>query len=116
MRTLSPVGLLAACIATCTGCLSERASSGIANAIVAQVIAPPTELAVSVINFSRENGRWPTNYIELTSSAKSDHRLALTNYDRVDFNQKKDGSIEIYAVAPGVTNQMTLTLEEPQRE
>jgi hypothetical protein len=66
--------------------------------------------------FQRENGRWPTNYVELSSFTNFDHRRALTNYSRIDFNQKKDGSIEIYAVALGLTNQMTLTLEEAQRK
>lgn len=62
--------------------------------------------------FQRMNGRWPDDYAELRSFNASEGGLALTNYDRVDFTQKPDGSLEICAVAPSMTNQMTLRLTD----
>jgi hypothetical protein len=112
MRALCTFSFLAACIALSTGCISDRAARGLADAVVAQVLVPPAELAVSTMSFQRRNSRWPTNYVELSSFAQSELQTTLAKYDRVDFTERSDGSLEIYAVAPGVTNQMTLRLSE----
>jgi hypothetical protein len=94
------------------GCISSKTSNAIADVLVARIVAPPLELSVSTMAFQRKHGRWPGDYAELRSFTASENGSALTNYDRVDFTQKADGRLEIYAVAPGMTNQMTLRLTD----
>ena len=119
VRETSPRSLLALmglCLMTSTGCISSKTSNAIAEILVAKIVAPPLELSVSTMAFQRKNGRWPGDYAELRSFAGSETNSALTNYDRVDFTQKPDGSLEIYAVAPSMTNQMTLRLTDKSRK
>jgi hypothetical protein len=108
--TNSLLALIGLCLMTSTGCISSKISKAIAEAVVAKIVAPLLELSVSTMAFQRKHGRWPDDYAELRSFTASESGSALTNYDRVDFTQKADGSLEIYAVAPNMTNQMTLRL------
>ena len=112
VRAFSTSALLAVCITLSTGCVSDHTSRALGEAVVTQVVAPPAELAVCAISFQRKNGRWPTGYAEIRAFAESELRSTLGKYDRVDFTERVDGSVEIYAVAPGITNRMTLSLKE----
>jgi hypothetical protein len=101
---------------TFTGCICSQTSNALTEVLITKIVAPPLELSVSTMAFQRKNGRWPNDYTELRSFAASESGSALTNYDRVDFTQKADGSLEVYAVAPGMTNQMTLRLTEASQK
>ena len=107
-------------LATITGCISRHAANGVASAVVDAVVThaimPPLELAMSTRSFQQGHGRWPTNYAELSSFTKSAHGSTLTNYDRVNFSEQKDGSLEIVAFASGVTNRMTLSLTDESKK
>ena len=107
------LGLVGICIAFFTGCISDRVSSTLAEAMVNQVIAPPIELSLSAYQFQKATQRWPTNYAELSAFSKqSGDGVQLRQYDRVDFTENPDGSLEVYAVTPGLTNRMTITATE----
>jgi hypothetical protein len=106
--TTSSLALIGICVIACTSCMSSKTSNALGEAILTRMLAPQIELTVSTTVFQRENGRWPTNYAELRSFSAAGTGSALTNYDRVDFTQKADGSLGIYSVGPGMTNQMTL--------
>lgn len=103
------LGLVGVCVALFTGCISTNVGSALADAMIGQVIAPPIELSLSAYQFQKATQRWPTNYAELSAFSKqSGDGVQLGQYDRVDFSQHSDGSLEVYAVAPGLTNRMTL--------
>lgn len=107
------LGLVWACVAIFTGCISHDFGSAVATAAVSQAIAPPIELSLLVSKFRQATQRWPTNYVEFSAFQKqSGDGVPLRQYDRVDFTENSDGSLEIYAVAPGLTNRMTLTATE----
>jgi hypothetical protein len=112
-RLLTLIGL---CLLTSSGCISNKTANAIADVVVAKIVAPPMELSVSTLAFQQKNGRWPDDYAELRSFATSETGLTLTNYDRVDFKQEADGSLEIYAVAPSMTNRMTLRLTDSSQK
>ncbi len=107
-QTLSLLLSLGFCLIPSAGCMSSKNSNALADALFDKVLAPPIELTVSTMAFQKQNGRWPTNYAELRSFTATGIGCPLTNYDRVDFAQKVDGSVDIYAVGPYMTNQMTL--------
>jgi len=107
------LGLVGVCVALFTGCISHDFGSAVATAAVSQAIAPTIELSLSASNFRQATQRWPTNYAELSAFLKqSGDGVQLRQYDRVDFTENSDGSLAIYAVAPGLTNRMTLTATE----
>ena len=99
------------------GCISNNVGSTLAETMVSQAIAPPIELSFSACKFRRTTQRWPKDYDELSAFTKqSGDRLQPRQYDRVDFTEKADGSLEIYAVtvAAGLTNQMTMTVKDTE--
>jgi hypothetical protein len=106
--------------ATITGCISRHAVNGVASAVadavVTQALMPPLELALSARSFQQGHGRWPTNYAELSSFTRFTHGSALPNYDRVNFSEQPDGSLEIVAFASGVSNRMTLSLTDESKK
>ena len=107
------LGLVGVCVAFFTGCISDRAGSALAGVVIGQIIAPPIELSLSAYNFRQATQRWPTNYAEFSAFLKqSGDTVQLRQYDRIDFTENSDGSLEIYAVAPGLTNRMTLKVTE----
>ena len=111
MRCFATPGLLVSigcCLIASAGCMSSKTSNALADVVVTKMLAPQMELTVSTTAFKQETGRWPTNYGELRSFTATGIGCPLTNYDRVDFTQKADGSVGIYAVGSGMTNQMTL--------
>ncbi len=111
--TYALLGLVGVGIALFTGCISKNAGSALAGVVIGQIIAPPIELSLSVSKFRQATQRWPTNYAELSAFSKpSGDTVQLRQYDRVDFTEKSDGSLEIYEVAPGLTNRMTLTAKD----
>ena len=90
-------------------------------------IAPVNELSTSAFEFHDANKRWPSNYVELSGLMKlSDDKVQPRHFDRMDFTDKPDGTLEIYyELAPrgqtnlvptqelgkrGQTNLITLTL------
>ncbi len=107
------LGLLGVCVALFTGCISDRAGSALAGVVIGQIIAPPIELSLSAYNFRQATQRWPTNYAEFSAFLQqSGDGVQLRPYDRIDFTENPDGSLEIYAVAPNLTNRMTITATE----
>lgn len=98
------------CLLLFSGCISSKTIDAIAKEVATKIIEPPFELVSSTVAFQQKNGRWPNDYAELRSFAASDNGATLTNYDRVDFTSKPDGSVAILAIGPGMTNQMTLSL------
>src|SRR2546422_3780830 len=113
--TCSLLGLV--CVTTTTGCISDRATDQIAEAVLSKVVAPPIELSFAVNEFRRVNKRWPQNYQELSAFVnQSKAGMPLRQYDQIDFTEKADGNLEIYAVAPGLTNRMTLTWKVTDQE
>lgn len=107
------LGLLGFCVALFTGCISDRAGSALAGVVIGQAIAPMIGLSLSVSEFRQATQRWPTNYAEFSAFLQqSGDAVQLRQYDRIDFTENSDGSLEVYAVAPGLTNQMTLTATE----
>ena len=118
MRRLVPYALfvlVAADVTLFTGCVSKKVGSTLAEAMVSQAIAPPIELSFSASKFRQATQRWPKDYKELSAFTKqSGDRVQPRQYDRVDFTEQADGSLEIYAVtvATGLTNRMTLTGKE----
>jgi len=119
MRSFAKYGCLAfvaGALLTSAGCISDRTSQALANAVVGRIIAPPTELAVSTMAFKNKNGCWPHDYDELRAFNETAHGPPLTNYDRVDFSERADGKLDIHAVGSGMTNQMTLSLKENQKQ
>ncbi len=101
-----------------SGCMSSKSSDAIADAlayaIVTQMVAPQVELSISTMAFQKQHGRWPSDYAELCSFASATGS-ALTNYTKVDFTQKVDGSLEVYAMARNMTNRMTLNLTDMKK-
>lgn len=117
MRKEATFGLLVLiglCQLASSGCISHKAGETIGSIVVAkameQVFEAPMELTTSTLAFQQKNGRWPNDYAELRSFAATNTGASLTNYDRVDFTSKPDGSVAILAVAPGVSNRMTLSI------
>ena len=111
--TYALLGLVGVGIALFTGCISKNAGSALAGVVIGQIIAPPIELSLSVSKFQQATQRWPTNYAEFSAFLQqSGDGVQLRPYDRIDFTENSDGSLEIYAVAPGLTNRMTLTATE----
>jgi hypothetical protein len=107
------LGLLGVCVAFFTGCISKNAGSALAGVVIGQIIAPPIELSLSAYHFRQATQRWPTNYEELSAFSKqSGDGVQLRQYDRIDFTENSDGSLEIYAVAPDLTNRMTIAATE----
>lgn len=109
----SLLGLVGVSVAFFTGCISKNVGSTLADAIIGQIVAPPIELSLSAHNFRQAAQRWPTNYSEFSAFLKkSGEGVQLRHYDRIDFTEHPDGSLEIYAVAPDLTNRMTITVAE----
>ena len=107
------LGLVGGCVVLFTGCISDRVGSTLADAMISQAIAPTIEFSLSVSKFRQATQRWPKNYEELSAfSQKSGDGAQPRRYDRVDFTENSNGSLAIYAVAPGLTNQMTLTAKD----
>ena len=114
--TYSLLVLIGLCLMTSTGCISSKTSNAIAEILLAKIVGPPLELSASTMAFQRKQSRWPVDYAELRSFTASETGSVLTNYDRVEFTQKADGSLEIYAVTPSMTNQMTLRLTDESQK
>ena len=111
--TYALLGLVEVGVALFTGCISKNVGSTLADAMVNQAIVPPIELSLSVSKFRQAPQRWPRNDEELAAFSKqSGDSVQPRQYDRVDFTENSDGSLEIYAVAPDLTNRMTLIATE----
>jgi hypothetical protein len=104
------------CLMASSGCISSKTSNAIAEVLVAKIFEPPLELTVSTMAFQRKSGRWPNDYAELRSFTASESGASLTNYNRVDFIQKPDGSLAIFAVGSAMTNQMTLSVPKESQK
>jgi len=64
-----------------------------------------------VTAFQQAEKRWPTNYDDLVSFMKqSNSEFVPTSYDRIDFETKPDGNLEIvvYVFNSGFTNHIIL--------
>ena len=79
------------------------------GAILAKAVTQPLDLDVSVTAFRRAEKRWPKDYAELATFVKeSDGKLKPISYDHVDFTNMPDGSLQIHASGPGMTNSVTM--------
>ena len=88
----------------------------VAAKAIEMAIEPAFELAFATEKFQEKNGRWPNDFAELRSFVVTEKGASLTNYDRVDFTPKSDGSVAVLAIGPGITNQMTLTAPKKSRD
>jgi hypothetical protein len=84
--------------------------------VVEQAIGPTLELSLATTTFHGMKGRWPNDYIELRSFTEAQLGVMLTNYDRVDFTPRPDGTVGIRAVNANQTNEMTLTAGQETRK
>ena len=113
-KTFFLLVLIGICPLIFGGCISRKAGESIGTIVVAkameQAFEPALDLAISTEKFEEQNRRWPNDYAELRSFNAANSGVSLTNYDRVDFTPKPDGSVGILAIAPGMTNQMTLSV------
>lgn len=109
-RFLVLSGFLAAFTLVLPGCRSASLTQPLAEAFVNQVFTPPIGLVASMMAFRQANQRWPTNYGELSVFInQSGGKFQPLPYRQVEFSPQLDGSVEICAFAPGMTNRMTLT-------
>jgi len=100
-----------------TACISDRSAQQIAGAVVRQAVGDATDLGASATAFRLETKRWPKDYAELSAFVqRSAGKFQLAQYDRVEFMKLPDGGLEIYGIAPGRTNQTTLTLKEADQK
>src|ERR1044072_1612814 len=90
------------------GCAFRGLGEHVAEAVVAQTLAPATELAYSIGTFREASKRWPRDYAELSAFLeRRGANLQLTNYAHIDFTERTNGDLEIYAVGPSWTNRIT---------
>src|SRR5207247_7406857 len=74
-----------------------------------QVVGGALDLIGPAVAFRQTHQRWPTNYIELSPLVEqSGGKAQARQYDRVDLTELPDGGLEIYSVAHGQTNRITL--------
>ena len=79
-----------------------------------QVGGGALDLIGPAVAFRQTHKRWPKNYIELSPLVEqSGGKAQASQYDRVDLTELPDGSLEIYSVAHGQTNRVTLPFKEP---
>jgi len=71
------------------------------------------DLIGPAVAFRHTHQRWPKNYTELSPLVEqTDGKAQARQYDRVDLTELPDGSLEIYSVAHGQTNRITLPFKE----
>ncbi len=75
------------------------------------------DLIGPVVAFRHTHQRWPKNYTELSPLLEqSGGKAQARQYDRVDLTELPDGSLEIYTVAHGQTNRITLPFKESDQK
>ena len=103
-RKHGPIVLLV--ITLFTGCISHRFGTGLDEAVIGGVVEksvePPLALAEGVNEFRMAKKRWPRNYEELStflrdSDEKTFSALLSARFERIDFADMPDGSLEINA-------------------
>jgi len=111
--TYAMIGVLGAWIAASTGCMSDRVGNQLAEAILSKTLIPQVGFGASVTGFRVAKKRWPIDRDELSAFIEqSDGKFQPVPYDHVDFTEKPDGSLDIYATSPSMTNRMTLKVNE----
>jgi len=115
---LTLLAVSVACIAASGGCMSERDSKALGEAITAPIaamarsITDAQDLACTAAAFRRKNNRWPTDYAELSGFVEqTDGLLCLKQYDRVTFTSLPEDRFQIAFVPDGQTNELTIILE-----
>ena len=82
-----------------------------------QVVGGALDLIGPAVAFRHTHKRWPNNYMELSPLVEqSAGKAQARQYDRVDLTELPDGSLEIYSVAHGQTNRITLPFEETNQK
>jgi len=82
-----------------------------------QVVGGALDLIGPAVAFRQTHQRWPTSYIELSPLVEqSVGKAQARRYDRVDLTELPDGSLEIYSVAHGQTNRITLPFKETNQK
>ena len=82
-----------------------------------QVVGGALDLIGPAVAFRNTHQRWPTNYVELSPLVEqSGGKEKARQYDRVDFTELPEGSLEIYSVANGQTNRITLPFKETNQK
>jgi L-ascorbate metabolism protein UlaG (beta-lactamase superfamily) len=75
------------------------------------------ELIGPAVTFRQTHQRWPRNYTELSPLLERvGGKAQARQYDRVDLTELPDGSLEIYSVAHGQTNRITLPFKETNQK
>ena len=89
---------------------NEKVAPGSLPASALNLIGP-------AVAFRHTHRRWPTNYTELAPLVeRSAGKEQAARYDRVNFTELPDGSLEICSVAHGQTNRITLPFTEPNQK
>jgi len=109
--------VLGAWIAASTGCMSDRVGNQLAVAILSKTLIPQVGFGAAITGFRVAKKRWPIDRDELSAFIEqSDGKFQPIPYDHVEFTEKPDGSLGVYATSPGMTNRMTLKVDEIETE
>jgi hypothetical protein len=113
MRIITTFLLLA--LVSVFAVLTDGCMSGLDQVVgqaMADQIAPPISLALMCDMFWNKNQRWPKDYMELSKfirqyeANQSNENLMIDHYyAQVVLTHLKDGSLEIYCISKGETNQ-----------
>jgi hypothetical protein len=106
-------GLLGVGLVVFAGCMSRHAAKEVGQTVITKAVGLPMDLMISVGAFRHANSRWPKDQAELTAFIeRSNGEYKPISFDRVEFTEKPDGSLGIYAAAPHITCRGTLNVDE----
>ena len=82
-----------------------------------EMVGGGLDLIGPAVAFRHTHQRWPKNYSELSPLLeRAGGKAQARQYDRVDLTELADGSLEIYSVAHGQTNRITLPFKETNQK
>ncbi len=120
-----PVFLLALVVSVLAGCATSPTKTDDFGVTVAKAFGEPfapfyeismlrsgaIDLLYSSASFHNKNGRWPTNYAELSGFVKqSNGYLILGEYKRIDLTPLPNDGLEVRYIRPGHTNEMKFSI------
>jgi len=93
--------------------MSDRVGAQLAEAILSKTLIPQVGFGAAISGFRVAKKRWPIDREELSAFIEqSDGKFQPIPYEHVEFTEKLDGSLGVYATSPGMTNRMTLKVNE----